>query len=82
MLSRSRATKVANDLSKREGLRISVASRRGGNRYVFVLTKNLADLVTQLDSTDGDYDRYLSIVTNEISRKKHGLFDFDDCDTM
>ncbi|EYC09929.1 hypothetical protein Y032_0058g2894 [Ancylostoma ceylanicum] len=71
-LSLPRATKLANELAQRRGLRFSVATRRQGNRYVFVLAKNSADVISHLNGVDGEYARYLSMVTNEISRKKHG----------
>ncbi|KAL6743329.1 hypothetical protein Aduo_016377 [Ancylostoma duodenale] len=71
-LSLPRATKLANELTQRRRLRFSVATRRQGSRYVFVMAKNSADVISHLDSVDGDYTRYLSMVTNEISRKKHG----------
>ncbi|ETN84183.1 hypothetical protein NECAME_07004 [Necator americanus] len=36
------------------------------------MAKNSADLISQLDAVDGDYERYLSMVTSEIGRRKHG----------
>ncbi|XGW03412.1 hypothetical protein V3C99_014975 [Haemonchus contortus] len=69
--SRSRSTKVALELAKRDGLRYSVAIRRHKSRYVFMMAKTTADLITALDSVDGDYERYLGMVTSEILRRRN-----------
>ncbi|KAK6029209.1 hypothetical protein OSTOST_04682, partial [Ostertagia ostertagi] len=69
--SRPRSTKVANELAKRSGLRTSVAVRRHEGRYVFMMAKTSADLIATLDTVDGDYERYLSMVTSEIMRRQN-----------
>ncbi|VDL83234.1 unnamed protein product [Nippostrongylus brasiliensis] len=70
-VSRHRATKVASELSKRDGLRSSVVVRRPNGHYVFMMTKKAGDLITTLDTLDGDYDHYLTMVTSEIMRRRH-----------
>ncbi|VDO43980.1 unnamed protein product [Haemonchus placei] len=69
--SRSRSTKVALELAKRDGLRYSVAIRRHKSRYVFMMAKTTADLIAALDTIDGDYERYLGMVTSEILRRRN-----------
>ncbi|CAJ0588708.1 unnamed protein product [Cylicocyclus nassatus] len=72
LLSRTRATKIANDISKRDGLHLYIATGHYGGRYMFAVAKSPADLITRIDSADGDYDRYLSMVTTEIAKRKSG----------
>ncbi|KAJ1348211.1 hypothetical protein KIN20_003465 [Parelaphostrongylus tenuis] len=70
-LSRSRAIKVANELPKDSGIRPSLAVRRQNGAYVFIMTENLNNLTTTLESVDGNYERYLNMVTSEIMRRRH-----------
>ncbi|KAK5980292.1 von Willebrand factor type A domain protein [Trichostrongylus colubriformis] len=69
--SRSLSKKVANELAKRSGLRNSVAIRRHEGRYIFMMAKTSADLIATLDTVDGDYERYLNMVTSEIMRRRN-----------
>ncbi|KJH49948.1 von Willebrand factor type A domain protein [Dictyocaulus viviparus] len=69
-LSRPRAVRVASELSKRSGLRTSLAVRRQNGGYVFMMTENSANLIATLESIDGKYERYLAMVTNEITRRR------------
>lgn len=44
--------------------------RRPSGRYAFMTAKNTAELISTLDTVDGDYERYLGMVTNEIMRRR------------